>query len=119
MLRRHTRSTGTSTLFPYTTLFRSEAVGVTISDIAVTQPAVDDRLSGRLGPVPIMFHHDVAADRDLADLAIAERAPFAVENRHFGLRPRLAARGQLARRVVRRRRQIGRAACRERVCQYV
>src|SRR5690606_4022496 len=51
-----------------------EAVGIAIADIAGAQPAVNDRLPGRLRSVPILFHHDVAADRNLADLAVAERA---------------------------------------------
>src|SRR3546814_13243873 len=99
MIRRPPRSTRTDTLFPYTTLFRSAEIG----DLA-------DRL-----------HHHA---RDLAvgvereghigglDRRIVEVGDEAV------ILPMLEPPGHERGRGEVDRQQIGRASCRERVCQY-
>ncbi len=68
-----------------------ESVGVAIADVAGVEPAASERLFGRRGAVPILLHHDAAADRDLADLALVEFVPLAIEDRHCGARPGFAA----------------------------
>ena len=51
-----------------------EAVVVEVADVAGVQPAVDDRLGGGLGLVPVARHDDRALDADLAGLAPAAAA---------------------------------------------
>src|SRR3546814_14773252 len=111
MIRRPPRSTRTDTLFPYTTLFRSALV------------AERDGIA-------------LAGDRILVDLIV-------IDPRHratgeiigaAGARGPGSRRGKPCRAAFRRRcascpsrsgsaapalREIGRASCRERVCQYV
>src|SRR3546814_15371409 len=119
MIRRPPRSTRTDTLFPYTTLFRSRLLEVLRER---------DALLGKLRSV-----------EQEADIAAAERAQTSAEleqaikvidaNRETielqlqdleRLRRDLAAlhetRQQLENDIAA---QIGRASCRERVCQYV
>src|SRR3546814_14175351 len=102
MIRRQPRSTRTDTLFPYTTLFRSVDAAAGVAE-AVDQPRLDRR-----GAVleAIVEHEGAVAE------VVGQRIEF-------------------ARNVVQRigvqdaevlqpfRMQIGRASCRERVCQYV
>src|SRR3546814_14734908 len=108
MIRRPPGSTRTDTLFPYTTLFRSGAEGG--QDVA---PAVGDE-AGR-GDAPAA-HGDRGLGVEVAGDLPAARRRFGLvaegegaEGHPFGHPPA----------PVRRRRQIGRAPCRERVCQYV
>src|SRR3546814_12070988 len=104
MIRRPPRSTRTDTLFPYTTLFRSQA----------QRP---------LGGI-LMLEQGAAA---------AIQCPDRRQLRHFDVEHDAEVRQYLARndfeRIERRagepqqsdlqRAKIGRATCRERVCQYV
>src|SRR3546814_11642471 len=99
MIRRPPRSTRTDTLFPYTTLFRS-APGHILPEAG---------LPGALD------HHDLETrPQQIAQAADVMRIAGADEN----------VRGAQIKRVDRlfvdrAVHQIGRASCRERVCQYV
>src|SRR3546814_14925989 len=99
MIRRPPRSTRTDTLFPYTTLFRS--------DLARMKPLVVDQAQ---------------VERGLG-LMKGEEAPFIARERRQ--RPALKILSEMLRdekdagdQRIARRFQIGRASCRERVCQY-
>src|SRR3546814_13927724 len=113
MIRRPPRSTRTDTLFPYTTLFRSATHGG--GNGCVPGPSSREKLLGG------QRHHRLAARLDLA----AERAGVGHEAlgeiaRGHKLRVQEAlVAAALVQRLLRRFGQIGRAPCRERVCQYV
>src|SRR3546814_12320345 len=101
MIRRPPRSTRTDTLFPYTTLFRSMPVVNLVLEL----------VAGRLHLLGI-DDDDVIARVDVRGVFRLVLAAQAVGN--FS--------GQTAERFVRRVNhvpEIGRASCRERVCQYV
>src|SRR3546814_16461502 len=93
-IRRPPRSTRTDTLFPYTTLFRSRrviAVGeVHLGHVHRAAGAFGDILAGH-------FDMDAAAMRTLGAVDGEEAAHFRQDAFE----------------------RIGRASCRERVCQYV
>src|SRR3546814_11859620 len=103
MIRRPPRSTRTDTLFPYTTLFRS------CFDQRHRFPCILD--GGR--EAIVLTRGDTLEIGHRADKGVGE--PRAVE-RH--LLPRAAAAGK-PQFVGLAGREIGRASCRERVCQYV
>src|SRR3546814_11873756 len=115
MIRRPPRSTRTDTRFPYTTLFRSGQVG----DAAVDQPLADAET--QLG-------RELVEGRSFDELIehLVEPARFD-EGGHRQPRlilPRLIigltdALAQVADTDIPAADQIGRASCRERVCQYV
>src|SRR3546814_12746166 len=111
MIRRPPRSTRTDTLFPYTTLFRSDEVGVPLGQIVEVA----------LRPVEEALAADTARpDRDLrlADvIAGAQGLAFGVEEDQHAFLLIVVQEGEKD--GQRRRAQIGRASCRERVCQYV
>src|SRR3546814_12065940 len=99
MIRRPPRSTRTDTLFPYTTLFRSRSPG---------------------GALMFRFLHGWGFDAALWDSMRATLGGDASDLGYFGERrqfgdderPFVAVGNSLGA-------QIGRASCRERVCQYV
>src|SRR3546814_17206392 len=98
-LRRPPRSTRTDTLFPYTTLFRSLAVKRTEYPLLLFRRNADTAVGhGDSNPLAASFgeHHHPAARRREVD-AVRQQVMKA------GAQPS----------------QIGRASCRERVCQYV
>src|SRR3546814_19100658 len=99
MIRRPPRSTRTDTLFPYTTLFRSSApMGVFhTADGPIYVACANDRTFHRLA-IDVLDRRDLAEDPDFAEV-----------------RQRVANRKRLASILD----EIGRASCRERVCQYV
>src|SRR3546814_12344844 len=102
MLRRPPRSTRTDTLFPYTTLFRS-------------QVAVERRLGGGLFLVTRLRLLEVDEELKLVlQDARGQRHGILRRYRAVGLQlhRQLVVVGDLAD-------EIGRASCRERVCQYV
>src|SRR2546429_4536152 len=66
MIRRPPRST----LFPYTTLFRS----VAIADVARVEPAVPDRLGGRPGVAEVALHDVRPVDEDFPELPVGHLA---------------------------------------------
>src|SRR3546814_12338296 len=100
MIRRPPRSTRTDTLFPYTTLFRSpEAYQGWLAahaDVETVDVVMGD--PGAEADIHIMLPED-------------ERIPW---SGHSG---RWAARQVM--KEIEAHRKIGRASCRERVCQYV
>src|SRR3546814_20335653 len=101
MRRRPPRSTRTDTLFPYTTLFRSLA-GKPIPRIALTdRDRMEDDIDGEGDPF------DLATKRTTSygsfAMTLCESSP-SREITDFRYTPKT---------------EIGRASCRERVCQYV
>src|SRR3546814_14838868 len=112
MMRRPPRSTRTDTLFPYTTLVRSDDVVqqealVALRRIGIQAPGAAPLADGVPGP------HGLRVD--------------AVHEAHLALHPAVVADhphpvivGEaVAGGGLRVHEQIGRASCRERVCQYV
>src|SRR3546814_16936783 len=108
MIRRPPRSTRTDTLFPYTTLFRSDQTAATIVLVNDLGQRREDTATGRgermaRSEAATLDVHLGAINRTErrieAELVLAERRIFP------GLQ--------------RAQHQIGRASCRERVCQYV
>src|SRR3546814_14728338 len=113
MIRRPPRSTRTDTLFPYTTLFRSPEylarrylVGAAPRHLA----AFENRLQRGAAARYAALHR--------ADRAAADRRAFLI-----GQLPRADQHERLAlvdgQHQQRALHEIGRASCRERVCQYV
>src|SRR3546814_16868186 len=119
MIRPPPRSTRTDTLFPYTTLFRSRHLAL---DSGVVEEHVDppERTHGRLGVAgDVGFVADVGL-RDRDAVAATERLARGVEAVLVDVHQHHA--GALAEEPLRDRHadaEIGRASCRERVCQYV
>src|SRR3546814_19868183 len=102
MIRRPPRSTRTDTLFPYTTLFRS--IGDRLVEAAL-RPA--QRTGADVEPSAVQPRHREAKAVALGPDAAFDRHLHIVENHLRG------GRGVPA------ELEIGRASCRERVCQYV
>src|SRR3546814_15595036 len=109
MIRRPPRSTRTDTLFPYTTLFRSRALKINPESSAAN-----------------LLKANVFMGRGKADKsAYAKARPYFIKARHLDeLDPRPAIGYYLSFReageaVPAAAVKIGRASCRERVCQYV
>src|SRR3546814_19776576 len=102
MIRRPPRSTRTDTLFPYTTLFRSRSkCGSTESCSDTTErPAMKKNPDNTL--LLVLSEKEAAIVRNIVETPLAEP----------GGRTRLVL-------VLAVAVQIGRASCRERVCQYV
>src|SRR3546814_20874862 len=107
MIRRPPRSTRTDTLFPYTTLFRSRAPIASTSSNGKrgSRPKRTAASSSSITQPPQSreraFRMEVSADDGLRDLG---QVRVVREEQHLG------GTGDL---------EIGRASCRERVCQYV
>src|SRR3546814_11569290 len=99
MIRRPPRSTRTDTLFPYTTLFRSGQLD-RARRVAADAVAVALQVIGVAGIVEIIDVIAIVEDVD-----------------HIDTKPDLRFVGHEVQREVFR--EIGRASCRERVCQYV
>src|SRR3546814_17210930 len=107
MIRRPPRSTRTDTLFPYTTLFRSDAAlvgpGVVQGPQGLLELLGEERLHGippRLQSIAVVQAHRIGIDLEDLDTAVCKRVVDpAVVDAGFA--------------------EIGRASCRERVCQYV
>src|SRR3546814_17281546 len=115
MVRRPPRSTRTDTLFPYTTLFRSLPLRALLQrvdhsgDMAIA--GVDIRIAG--------VHVEIALR--LVEGNRRQRARLDIGEEFVG--PRRLTQAAVAQVPGARRgaggEQIGRASCRERVCQYV
>src|SRR3546814_20274609 len=104
MRRRPPRSTRTDTLFPYTTLFRS--IALTGKQFHTDAPAA---LAKPIDPRTLAMNQ---GSRVLLEQLGAWPAHSAsIETVH------VSQRGRLGRTLIRS--EIGRASCRERVCQYV
>src|SRR3546814_15939897 len=103
MIRGPPRSTRTDTLFPYTTLFRSPPEG--------TEDA--ERIQDYEGIELMCGHVGIAGKMELKDEALMRRLLV------FDYFRGPDSTGFAALRKDGTHRQIGRASCRERVCQYV
>src|SRR3546814_19950663 len=99
MIRRPPRSTRTDTLFPYTTLFRSHT-------------GHRDRLAGRTAA---LGQGDVEQPRRFARVVVEQLVEVAHAEEHQHVRV-LRLGGE---ELLHQWGEIGRASCRERVCQYV
>src|SRR3546814_11554082 len=119
MIRRPPRSTRTDTLFPYTTLFRSHAVAV--EDVIAKHErgwfAVHKVSADRIGlGKPARLRLNGVMQRHAPLAAVAKQALEAGLVLRGGDDQNLAnpRQHQDGKRI-----KIGRASCRERVCQYV
>jgi hypothetical protein len=72
------------------------AVLVDPADVAGAEPPVGDRLGRLLGAPPVALHQVVAADRDLADLALGNLGALVVDDPHLHPPDRRADRTRLA-----------------------
>src|SRR3546814_17470875 len=99
MIRRPPRSTRTDTLFPYTTLFRSNG-----------NIEFGGEIGQHLGGVILLLRSILLGSDDLDQLPIVD------EDDLYPMRK--MCRKNLRSKLVDRD-QIGRASCRDRVCQYV
>src|SRR3546814_14552962 len=118
MIRRPPRSTRTDTLFPYTTLFRSEGQReLPEQGIAGRTGALDARVVAAEPHRKRSADHDVEALGPIHPVLIIKEAadPFDRTRVRRGEAQFLA---ELVRAIVDII-QIGRASCREGVCQYV
>src|SRR3546814_16646480 len=111
MIRRPPRTTRTDTLFPYTTLFRSQgqAAALAASLAAASQP---------LGVITMnaVLKTEIHAIETAAPLEVADPTKNLILVPLSQLLPRRSKRNV---RTTPRQSKIGRASCRERVCQYV
>src|SRR3546814_15489500 len=108
MLRRPPRSTRTDTLFPYTTLFRSKiSTGIDpktgkMALLLNNKPLFQNgTLDQGWWPESLLTPPSEEAAR--SDIIFLKKAGFNMLRKHIKVEPA----------------QIGRASCRERVCQYV
>src|SRR3546814_19612122 len=118
MIRRPPRSTRTDTLFPYTTLFRSDGVGGRqVAGLVALLAVVEELHEGRCRPAGAFpLQH---ALRDVVDLHadVPEAAP-----RHHLLGDDVVGQRDVvdgARAAGVAREENGRASCRARGCKYV
>src|SRR3546814_20155854 len=103
MIRRPPRSTRTDTLFPYTTLFRSDVLGQVGDPVQVAAALLRQALAG------VVDHHAAHGRGGIGEevRAIVELGLAPADQLQVGL---VDQRGGI---------QIGRASCRGGVCQYV
>src|SRR3546814_12833670 len=113
MIRRPPRSTRTDTLFPYTTLFRSEARCVASARTQRRIGHEEDSVAHRDGGAQLPGRQRLDVDREAAKRSPV--APGIFEQRLVLRNPDMAA--FPAHPAVEE--ESGRASCRERVCQYV
>src|SRR3546814_12684167 len=124
MIRRPPRSTRTDTLFPYTTLFRSREeidlagqciaskIGATAEGMGQPRALIANRKLGRtVDTLDRVFDLDIEVVERKGEIRCKSWRPHRTDGQGFGvfgLQVRVAS-----------DREIGRASCRERVCQYV
>src|SRR3546814_20769712 len=113
MIRRPPRSTRTDTLFPYTTLFRSEIILLEIVDPVIGTHHPREVEADAVRAFRIEREDAFGKGGDDAR-AIDAQAPSLADKPDFDRIP-VEPRELLQRVEV----QSGRASCRERVCQYV
>src|SRR3546814_13472138 len=112
MIRRPPRSTRTDTLFPYTTLFRSTPL-LSWEVLKLSTATKRDRPMNRMVSAIVSLAQHLHAIRHTPQDYRPAACP------HCGL-GRLWRHGCYVRHADRRSpSEIGRASCRERVCQYV
>src|SRR3546814_13804264 len=107
MIRRPPRSTRTDTLFPYTTLFRSEKIGRNpsfcgLQNLFAVEQFSRAALHGRAGAANAVGKIKILDGMGQITLRIGEK---------FGWCPSICRKTKFSE-------QIGRASCRDRVCQY-
>src|SRR3546814_16389879 len=119
MIRRPPRSTRTDTLFPYTTLFRSLVYARNVTD-------VDDKINAAaaaegvdISVVTARYEKHYLDDMAALGVAPPDVAPRATAHidEMIAMIGRLIEGGHAY--AAEGHAQIGRASCRERVCQYV
>src|SRR3546814_13980443 len=122
MIRRPPRSTRTDTLFPYTTLFRSYRDRTAEHGRGRQRPEIAPvQAVGMIG----IEQQQLAGRERAATLPSGQRTAVSVTDQGDGNRPsinadiRAAPANALSRLGGDMLQQLGRAACRERVCQYV
>src|SRR3546814_12960570 len=106
MIRRPPRSTRTDTLFPYTTLFRSDQIAVMHAG-RIMQCAEPDTIYWQPASAPVARLTGSVIFLD----GVVDDGHIATPMGQLPLYP--------SRTVVAGKAQIGSASCRERVCQYV
>src|SRR3546814_14046147 len=110
MVRQPPRSTRTATLFPYTTLFRSR-IQKFLATLGVASRREIERMIDE-GRIIVNGQPAVAGQQiDASDSVRIDGRPIAMQRK-----------AEPARVLIYKKRtgeQIGRASCRERVCQYV
>src|SRR3546814_12134852 len=120
MIRRPPRSTRTDTLFPY-----DVALPICVGDAERLLALVGDRQMGHRGGVAGERLGAAEADRELRDLQRVEKAEAlrlaALDEQRKGRSGAgaVALEDILLRPFLQKAEKIGRASCRERVCQYV
>src|SRR3546814_15252190 len=111
MIRRPPRSTRTDTLFPYTTLFRSRSYPrIAILTADIHKPVGRERQA------------DIALKQIILAITLIILPVASDEGRSFAVvaQTKIEHTGDRIGPVIRRRAvEIGSAACRERVCQYL
>src|SRR3546814_19626151 len=120
MIRRPPRSTRTDTLFPYTTLFRSEIQEkqlkdtVAIANLTAAKAFGLEVLERRIESNKKNYTRFLIISREHTEISNTNKASvcFRVNNNPGSLAKVLTIFAQQAI-------KIGRASCRERVCQYV
>src|SRR3546814_20256990 len=115
MIRRPPRSTRTDTLFPYTTLFRSKAVGADIDRLAIahrTEAGMEIDAGQPLGAGRHMLLQDAA------DGVVRPGRLLAAEEQSVRMGVLAAGHRRLESEGAVLLLEIGRAPCRERVCTY-
>src|SRR3546814_20279841 len=121
MIRRPPRSTRPDTLFPYTTLFRSDRISFIIPQIDPDAQLTQDVDGDGIGDVELALHYQINSGLDDWPIFIGNlrykspsgEGPFDVDRDANGLESELAT-GSGFHGI-----EIGRAWCRERVCQNV
>src|SRR3546814_13991924 len=119
MIRRPTRATRTDKPFPYATLFRSPESrrGYRFTEPKLLEQALTHRSVGSINNERLEFLGDALVNFVIADALYKLRGK-AEEGALSRLRASLVREETLAK-LARGLEQIGRAACRERVCQSV
>src|SRR3546814_15016538 len=112
MMRRPPRSTRTGTLFPYTTLFRSHGLARRLADLVLSGQEVD---LWHIRPLKLARDWGVG-QRQAIELCLQAVKAGLLDLRWDILCPRCRVAKAW---VPSLDRPIGRASCRERVCQYV
>src|SRR3546814_13394239 len=115
MIRRPPRSTRTDTLFPYTTLFRSLSLRTQPDNFAIKQRRIHINVRSGSNDFGKFLRPVEPRARIGTNLigALSQQATIAVI---FQFVEPLVSSGDM---IDKRGKQIGRASCRERVCQYV
>src|SRR3546814_14437882 len=124
MIRRPPRSTRTDTLFPYTTLFRSQLLSRFRARLGVpvhaTHSGLNDGERARTWAAALRGEaRVVVGTRSAVFTPLPEAGLIVIDEEHDGSYKQQDGIRYHARDFALVRGKIGRASCRERVCQYV